>query len=118
VLRKLWVNVFLRARKSAAERTSNISIYQSDAPALKVNVEPERHESVLDLILAQSLDISHSCGGMGTCGTCRIEVLEAPEGLRPRNEIEQEMARERGFENHERLACQTPAQSGLKIRIP
>jgi ferredoxin, 2Fe-2S len=118
VLRKLWAKVFFPDRKSASERRLGISIHQADVPPLEVPVESDSRESVLELVLAQSIEISHSCGGMGTCGTCRIEVMSQPEGLQPRNDIEREMALERGFEEQERLACQTPARPGMKIRIP
>ena len=78
----------------------------------------EDGQSILDLALANRMDLSHSCGGMGSCGTCRVFVESPLEDLQPRNEIEQEMADSRGFSDHERLACQTAACPGLIIRIP
>jgi ferredoxin len=74
--------------------------------------------TVLSSILDTDLDIATSCGGMGTCGTCRVEVLEAPSTLEERNEIEIEMAESRNFNEKERLACQLTACRGLKIKIP
>ena len=74
--------------------------------------------TVLEAALANDVEIPTSCGGMGTCGTCRIEILEAPDGFESRNEIEEEFARERGFKPNERLACQITARVGLKIKIP
>jgi ferredoxin len=75
-------------------------------------------QSVLDVALENKIRIATSCGGMGTCGTCRVEVLEAPARFNERNEIENEMAKERGFSNGERLACQIEACPGLKVFIP
>jgi ferredoxin len=40
------------------------------------------------------------------------------EKIGERNEIEKELAEDRGFAPEERLACQTPALSGLVIRRP
>ena len=74
--------------------------------------------SVLETLLKCEVDISHSCGGMGTCGTCRIEVLSALDSLEERNEIEVEMASAREFRPSERLACQLTVCHGLKIKIP
>lgn len=70
--------------------------------------------SVLDLALKLKIEISHSCGGHGTCGTCRVFIDSIP--LAARNEIEAEMAADRQFADNERLSCQVEACAGLKIR--
>lgn len=74
--------------------------------------------SVLNTLFANEVEISSSCGGSGSCGTCRIEIISWPGAVEPRGEVEAEMADARGFEEHERLACQISAVSGLKIRVP
>ena len=71
--------------------------------------------TVLELAHLHEIEISSSCGGMGSCGTCRIHI-EA-ELLPPRNELENDMAADRGFAPNERLACQTLARNGMKILI-
>tara|TARA_Y100000034_G_C6850565_1_gene385854 strand:+ start:197 stop:460 length:264 start_codon:yes stop_codon:yes gene_type:complete len=49
----------------------------------------------------------------GTCGVCKIEVLEGMENLNDINEKEKEM----GCEGNERLACQCKIKSGeIKIK--
>ncbi|HVK61632.1 MAG TPA: 2Fe-2S iron-sulfur cluster-binding protein [Bdellovibrionales bacterium] len=73
--------------------------------------------SLLELALRENLPISHSCDGNASCGTCRVVVLNDIE-LPGRNDLEQDMADDRGFKSHERLACQVLAKAGLKIRIP
>ena len=75
-------------------------------------------QTVLDVILKNKIPIATSCGGMGTCGTCRIEVLNSPDGLAPRNEVEEEFARDRGFNENERLACQVDTCMGLRFFVP
>ena len=74
--------------------------------------------TILDLAIYHELSLNHSCGGMGTCGTCRVVIESETLGLPARNEIEDEMAKERGFQPEERLACQTCVYSGMRIRIP
>jgi 2Fe-2S ferredoxin len=74
--------------------------------------------TVLDVALRRRVEILHSCGGMGSCGTCRIYVESDLKDLPPRSEIEEEMASDRGFSEDERLACQTHCYLGLRIRIP
>ncbi len=78
--------------------------------------EASQEESLLDFFVKRSVPINHSCGGMGTCGTCLIEV-ENEELLQEPNEIEMELKRDRGLDRHERLACQNYPINKLKIRI-
>jgi len=85
----------------------------------EINVEVSHKPStVLEAALAAGLDIDHTCGGNGTCGTCRIWVESGLEEIGERNEIEQDIANDRGFAPEERLACQTQAFSGLIVRRP
>lgn len=74
--------------------------------------------TVLELALENKIDISTSCGGMGTCGACRIELLDSQATCDPRNEIEEEMAEMRQFKTNERLACQINACDGMRILVP
>jgi 2Fe-2S ferredoxin len=76
-----------------------------------------KEESILDLANKARIKINQSCGGMGTCGTCRVIVKEGLDQLSPRNEIEQEMADSRGFTENERLACQAQPTDGLVVEI-
>jgi len=77
-----------------------------------------RAQSVLEVALKSGIEISHSCGGMGSCTTCRVIVMRSPSALPPRNELEQEIADTRGFAEDERLSCQLPPLEGLEVRIP
>jgi len=83
-----------------------------------VLVEASQDETLLEVALREHLDISHSCGGNGTCGTCRVWILKGVEQLPPRNEVELEIATDRGFGDHERLACQNLAVPELVVKIP
>lgn len=74
--------------------------------------------SVLEVALHYGLEISHSCGGMGSCTTCRIIVVKSPQPLPPRNELEQDIAEMRAFTENERLSCQLSPLPGLVVRIP
>lgn len=75
-------------------------------------------ESVLELALKNGIEIPHSCGGMGSCTTCRVIVVYAPEPLPGRNELEQDIADMRSFRPEERLSCQLPPIPGLVLEIP
>ncbi len=75
-------------------------------------------ETVLELSDRVGMGIQTSCGGMGTCGACRIFVDGAIESLPERNHLEQELADYRDFQPNERLACQIEACEHLVIRVP
>lgn len=85
---------------------------------MDVSYPIERAESVLEVALRNKIDIGHSCGGMGSCTTCRVFVEAHHNPLPPRNELEQEMADGRGFAENERLCCQLPPEDGMVLRIP
>jgi ferredoxin len=62
--------------------------------------------SILEIAVENSVEIHHSCGGMGSCGTCRIRLTSEMGAIPVRSEIESEMAQDRGFDADERLSCQ------------
>lgn len=85
---------------------------------MDVACEIGESESVLDVALRHDVELNHSCGGMGSCTTCRIVVVHCEEPLPERNELEQDIADMRKFAPEERLACQLPPVEGLVVRVP
>ncbi len=85
---------------------------------LETEIEGDPNHSLLDILIENDIEISSSCGGMGSCGTCRVLVQEGLNNLAPRNNQEAERANDLGFAEHERLSCQIHPCSGLKIQIP
>jgi ferredoxin len=75
-------------------------------------------DSVLTVALKNKIPLSHSCGGMGSCTTCRVFVENSVEPVNERTEVECEIIEGRGFSPNERLACQLDATPGLTVRIP
>ncbi len=74
-------------------------------------------KTLLELAIDHKIELNHSCGGHGTCGTCRV-IIDNYEDLPARNAIELEMANDRKFNPNERLACQTITNIQLKVKIP
>lgn len=74
-------------------------------------------ESILEILNKNKVTIDQSCGGMGSCGTCRILVTSSIN-LPERNEIEQERSDALGFSDQERLSCQLHPIEKLKFIIP
>src|SRR5688572_713408 len=84
-----------------------------------VAIEVDGESSILELALKNGIEIGHSCGGMGSCTTCRIIVEKPVDNLPPRTELEAEIAADRGFQDNERLSCQVvPDSSGWSVRVP
>ena len=81
-------------------------------------VEASHGQTILDSLLKAKIPINHTCGGFGTCGTCRVKVTKGIEKLPTRNDIENEIAQDRGFVSEERLACQNEVCEGLEIERP
>ncbi|GIL17114.1 MAG: hypothetical protein BroJett040_08650 [Oligoflexia bacterium] len=75
-------------------------------------------QNLLTALLKNKVKISNSCGGSGTCGTCRVQVIGEVSGLSERTDIEIEMAKERGFVPSERLSCQCSVFGPVEIQIP
>jgi 2Fe-2S ferredoxin len=80
-------------------------------------VEIRGEPSVLDLALKNKIPLDHSCGGSGSCGTCRV-FIEGGGPVGARNDIEAAMAEDRQFTDFERLACQIEPVDGLVVRTP
>lgn len=81
-------------------------------------VEIRDFESVLEVALSGGVPLEHSCGGMGTCTSCRVFVVGDPKAASERTELEAEMAESRGFSPDERLGCQLRPHPGLVVRLP
>ena len=80
---------------------------------MQQRVELGLEESLLELAIKNNIAIAHSCGGMGTCGTCRVEIQSPIADLAERNQIEQEMATDRAYAPQVRLACQLTPHSDM-----
>jgi len=94
-----------------------------------VEVDPEKipygHDglpgSILDIALANGIDIDHSCGGVCACSTCHCIVRE---GLQTASEMsdaeEYQLSFAPGLTPNSRLSCQTvpDGSRNLVVEIP
>jgi ferredoxin, 2Fe-2S len=74
-------------------------------------------QNLLELLNANKVGISQSCGGFGTCTTCRIFIQKNLAAFDKRSELETERAVERNFSDVERLACQCEISDSAEIKI-
>lgn len=74
--------------------------------------------TVLEALTEAGYEISHSCGGMASCGTCRVTASVSGGAVLPvRNDLEQELADAMEYAESERLSCQLLAIRGLRIKV-
>ncbi|MEL6346226.1 MAG: 2Fe-2S iron-sulfur cluster-binding protein [Myxococcota bacterium] len=74
--------------------------------------------TVLLAARAADVDLTHYCGGMASCGTCRVEVVSGAEHLSAPDGRETMVL---GFESAQagdRLGCQARIYGPVTIRIP
>jgi Na+-transporting NADH:ubiquinone oxidoreductase subunit F len=69
---------------------------------------------LLQTLAAQSIYLSSACGGGGTCGQCKCQVLE---GVGDMLSTEEPHFTRRQARDHWRLGCQTPVKQNMKIIV-
>ena len=106
------VTVLAVARKQLVPE-GNVRILINDDPDRSPNVPPG--QSLLSALAAERIFIPSACGGGGTCGMCKCQVLEGGGDVLP-TETGQLSLRER--KDNFRLACQVKVKQDMKIRIP
>lgn len=91
----------------------NVTVIVNNARELIVPAEGK----LLEALLANDLFIPSACGGNGSCGQCRVSVLEGGGELLP---IESSFISRRDAVKGQRLACQVPmrAHSRIRLRLP
>ncbi len=84
-----------------------------------VNEERTLHSAaggkLLGALSDAGLFISSACGGQGTCGQCRVQVLEGGGTLLP---TEASLINKREAREHIRLACQVAVKQNMKVQVP
>ena len=110
VLFLVMVILFARARLVAA---GDVTIQINDDPDKVITVPAG--DKLLGTLASKGIFLSSACGGGGTCGQCRCQVvdgggsiLSTEEGHFTRGEIRDQW----------RLSCQVAVKQDLKINIP
>jgi len=88
---------------------------------IEINNDPEKTIEVpvggklLNILASKKIFVPSACGGGGTCGQCKVKVLEGGGDILPTElaQISRKEARE-GY----RLSCQVPVKFDMKIEIP
>jgi Na+-transporting NADH:ubiquinone oxidoreductase subunit F len=79
------------------------------------NFEVQGGGNLLTSLTDHGIDISSSCGGKGSCGYCKVRVVEGGGQILPTEEIY--MSRQEKAEGM-RLACQVKVKNDLVVAVP
>jgi 2Fe-2S ferredoxin len=75
--------------------------------------------SVLDIALANGIELEHNCGGSCACTTCHVIVREGAENLSEMAEDEEDrLDMAEGLTIHSRLGCQAVVHGDVVVEIP
>ena len=72
-------------------------------------------EKLLGVLTDAGIPLPSACGGVGTCGLCRVTVLEGGGAILP---VEAERISRQEAAAGDRLACQVTMYEDLNIRVP
>ena len=70
---------------------------------------------LLNVLADQKVYLPSACGGGGTCGECKCQVVEGGGDVLP---TETSKLNRRQIREHYRLSCQVPVKADLKIKVP
>ena len=90
--------------------------YQVDFEPLGRRLRVGRGNSILTAAQQAGVGLVSICGGKGTCGRCKVQVLEGQ--LSPLSETEAKTLNPDDVARGYRLACQAEILSDLKVHIP
>jgi Na+-transporting NADH:ubiquinone oxidoreductase subunit F len=78
-------------------------------------IETPRGNTVLSVLQSNGIFLSSACGGSGSCGQCRLQVMEGGGEILP---TETGFFTRKQIKDHWRLGCQAKVKEDLNIRVP
>lgn len=88
-------------------------VVRFESEDLEVDVDPGMR--LLDLAAEVDCDITFGCKS-GTCGTCRVKIVEGGQNLSPMQSEEQDFLAGFGARSDERLGCQITINGDCRIQ--
>ena len=106
----LLVFVILGAR-SRLVSSGNVSVIVNEDRELNMPTGVKLLQGLSD----QGILIASACGGGGTCGQCRVQVLSGGGAILP---TETSAISKREAEDHYRLSCMVAVKQDMRIQVP
>lgn len=104
------VAVLLFARRKLVPQ-GNVTININD----DTNVTVQTGSSLLSTLAEHKIFLPSACGGKGSCGQCKCQVLEGGGEILP---TEKAHFSRKEIDNHFRLGCQVKVKSDIKLKVP
>lgn len=105
--------VLILIAKSKLVATGNVNIQINDDPEKSLNTPAG--SKLLNTLAENKIFVPSACGGQGTCGQCKVTVLEGGGDILP---TETSMVNRREAREGVRLSCQVAVKQDMKIVIP
>jgi Na+-transporting NADH:ubiquinone oxidoreductase subunit F len=107
----LLLTVIILIVRSQIMVTGNAAILINDERSIVAPIG----EKLLGILADADLLLPSACGGKGTCGQCKVTVLEGGGAILP---TETSLITKREANNHVRLACQVVVKRNMRLRLP
>ena len=72
--------------------------------------------NLMSAIIKAELPIGSSCGGVGICTKCLVQVTEGAENLSKANAIEKKLIIKENLANDIRVSCQVKVTGNIRIK--
>jgi Na+-transporting NADH:ubiquinone oxidoreductase subunit F len=106
----ILVFIILAAR-SRLVSSGNVKVTVNDERELEIPVGGKLMQGLAE----QGILIASACGGGGTCGQCRVQVLSGGGAILP---TETSSINKRDAEEHYRLSCQVAVKQDMRVQVP
>lgn len=83
-----------------------------------VSVDVSPGEVIRDAAIGAGVDIPSTCGGVGSCGLCKVKITGGEEHLGPMTPVEKGKLGNVFFITKERLSCQTTVTGDVSCAVP
>ena len=91
-------------------KSGKVKINMNDSKEISV----EAGKSLLSSLADSGVFLSSACGGKGSCGQCRVQVLEGGGEILPTETVH---FSRKEVKDHWRLGCQVKVKDDMKIHV-
>jgi len=80
-----------------------------------ISTYSEINENLLDVVLRAGLDVEASCGSLGTCGKCKVQIIKGNDNNPDQHELSSLSKNE--LEKGYRLACRVLVKNDMTVLV-
>ena len=103
--------IVILAARSRLVSTGSVTVVVNDDRELAMPVGVKLMQGLAD----EGIYVASACGGGGTCGQCRVQVLSGGGAILP---TETSVISKREAAEHQRLSCQVAVKQDMRVRVP